>query len=129
LLHVRTLNDVAATDWILMDPSNDFHIEIDAEHRDVIVAGEVDIVTSPAITDATAELNDDGPGDINLDLDEVTFIDASGVSAVVAADEEQTRRHTELHVRSCNAFVRRVFTLCGLGRLVGGPSEPRHRKL
>jgi anti-anti-sigma factor len=105
-----------------MDPVTDFHIEIDTENRDVIVAGEVDMVTSPAITDATAELNDNGPGDISLDLDDVTFIDATGVSAVVAADQEQSRRHTELHVRSRNAFVRRVFALCGLSRLLGGPT-------
>jgi anti-sigma B factor antagonist len=112
-----------------MDPSTHFHIEIDTEHRDVIVAGEVDMVTSPAITSATTELNDDGPGDISLDLDAVTFIDASGVSAVVAADEEQTRRRSELHVRSRNAFVRRVFALCGLSRMLGGSPEPQHRAI
>jgi anti-sigma B factor antagonist len=114
-----------------MDPLPDFRIEVDTENRDVVVAGEVDMVTSPAITAATATINNEGPGDISLDLDDVTFIDASGVNAVVAADDEQTRRHTALHVHSHSAFVRRVFALCGLSRMLGGPpsgsARSRHR--
>lgn len=70
------------------------------------------------MTDSPTELNEIAPGNIDLDLDAVTFIDASAVGTIVAADSEQTRRHSVLNVRSRNRFVRRVFVLCGFSALL-----------
>lgn len=93
-------------------------VEVDEDNREVTVAGEVDLATRSEITDAAAELNDAGRGDIGLDLDEVTFIDAAGVGAVVEVEDAQAERGTALHVWSANSFVRRVFALCGLSGLL-----------
>jgi anti-anti-sigma factor len=101
-----------------MDTSPRISIDIDQAHREVIVAGEVDLATRSEVTQAAAELNDAGRGDIALDLDDVTFIDAAGVGAVVEVEDAQIERGTELHVWSANAFVRRVFALCGLSSLL-----------
>jgi anti-anti-sigma factor len=101
-----------------MDMSPKISVDIDEVHREVIVAGEVDLATRSEVTEAAAELNEAGRGDIALDLDDVTFIDAAGVGAVVEVEDAQIERGTALHVWSANAFVRRVFSLCGLSALL-----------
>ena len=112
-----------------MQPPVRIDVRIDQTHREVAVTGELDIATRASVTDATDELNSHGDGDINLDLDEVTFIDAAGVSAVVAADNEQAKRHTSLNTRSSSRIVRRVFAMCRLSWMLtrwtrSTPAEP-----
>lgn len=101
-----------------MEEPAHLRVDIDHERREIEISGELDYASRSSVTDSTAELNEDGPGDIDLDLDGVTFIDAAGVGAVVAADNEQVRRDTALNVRSRSQVVRRMFQLCGLSRLL-----------
>ncbi len=109
-----------------MDPRKHIDVGVDRSRREVTVAGEVDFETRAEVTAAAAELNEAERGDISLDLDDVTFIDASGVGAVIEIDAVQSRRDTSLHVWSGNSFVQRVFSLCGLTALLGRTRA--HRK-
>ena len=106
-----------------MDPVPNVEVRVDQVNREVAIAGELDLATRSVVTTATDELNAAGDGDIALDLDDVTFIDAAGVGAVVAANNEQVRRHFALNVRSSGQFVRRVFTVCRLGWMLTAPTR------
>ena len=55
-----------------------------------------------------------------LDLAEVTFIDSTGLSALMDAWAESARTGWEFSVRHPSAAVRRVVELAGLAHVLGG---------
>jgi anti-anti-sigma factor len=55
-----------------------------------------------------------------LDLAEVTFIDSTGLSALMDACCESDRNGWEFSVRHPSAAVRRVVELAGLEQMLGG---------
>ena len=55
-----------------------------------------------------------------LDLAEVTFIDSTGLSALMDARAESERNGWEFSVRHPSAAVRRVVELAGLERVLSG---------
>lgn len=80
---------------------------------------EVDLATAPAVRDALlAALNRDG---IHLVVDarEVTFMDSSGVNALVRARERAGSLGGSLHVVTRNRAVRRVLQITGLEDRLG----------
>jgi anti-anti-sigma factor len=54
-----------------------------------------------------------------LDLAEVTFIDSTGLSAVMEAWAESDRNGWEFSLSRPSAAVRRVIELAGLDRVLG----------
>lgn len=83
-----------------IDPSGD---------RTFLLRGELDMATVDQVTAATSGL---GGGDVTFDLSELTFIDSSGVRAllqVVAGLE-----HGSLILLAPTDAVRRVFDIVGL---------------
>jgi anti-anti-sigma factor len=54
-----------------------------------------------------------------LDLAEVTFIDSTGLSALMDAHFESRRDGWEFSVRSASAAVRRVVELAGMHEVLG----------
>jgi anti-anti-sigma factor len=56
-------------------------VALDAPLRELRLIGELDVATVPALEDAFASLAGDGP--VTLDLSELTFIDSSGLHAIV----------------------------------------------
>ena len=100
----RTRNDAA------------FSLRIDATARSVALAGEFDLVAVPALIEALANLGK--PGDISLDLTELTFIDAAGLGAAVTARNSQLANGYDLQILRANPSVTRVFKLGGLAQLI-----------
>ncbi len=67
----------------MQEPGHILSVEIDALDGVTIVrlVGEVDVSTADALTDAV----DNAPGPVVMDLSGVTFMDSSGVRALVEA--------------------------------------------
>jgi anti-sigma B factor antagonist len=59
----------------------------DRDRVRVLVAGEVDLATVGGLRDQITELLDVGWRDVLIDLREVTFMDTSGVHALLDADQ------------------------------------------
>jgi anti-anti-sigma factor len=79
----------------------------------VTVTGEVDLATAPNLRDALLAI----PPDVDrivVDLSEVTFIDSTGIGALVAATQHLYDRDA-LIVRVEHPSVLRALELCGLG--------------
>jgi anti-anti-sigma factor len=90
----------------------------------VSVSGELDIATSPTLAEALVQFAD---GDVSADLSGVTFIDASGLSALIAAKRHIERRNGRLIVENMTPPVRRLFEITGLNTCIEIRSRAGYR--
>jgi anti-sigma B factor antagonist len=86
----------------------------------VVVGGELDLATAPALRDRLLAVIDDGAVGITLDLRDVSFVDSSGLGVLVGA-HKRLREATggSLTVVGPQDAVRKVFDITGLGPLFG----------
>jgi anti-sigma B factor antagonist len=90
-------------------------------HTVVRVQGELDLAVAPQLRSRLGNLIADADGAILLDLADVTFIDSTGLCAILTANRELDERHRELRVVKASVQVRRFFELCGITDLIGDP--------
>ena len=83
----------------------------------VTVAGEIDIATVARLRERLSAL---AAGGLPLvaDLDQVSFIDATGLGALAGAAREATEHGTSLHVVCARPQTRRLFRVTGLDRQI-----------
>ncbi|GGN64530.1 anti-sigma factor antagonist [Streptomyces albiflavescens] len=78
------------------------------------VDGEIDVHTSPRITEAVIKLLDEGHRHLVLDLCFVPFLDSVGLGAVVASTKRIREREGSLRITSSSARLLKVFEISGL---------------
>ena len=83
----------------------------------VAVAGEVDIATVAQLRERLAALAVSGVP-LVADLDQVSFMDATGLGALAGAAREATEHGTSLHVVCARPQTRRLFRVTGLDRQI-----------
>lgn len=83
----------------------------------VTVAGEVDIATVAQLRERLAALAVSGVP-LVADLDQVSFIDATGLGALAGAAREATEHGTSLHLVCAQPQTRRLFRVTGLDRQI-----------
>ena len=83
----------------------------------VTVAGELDIATADQLRNRLAALAADGVP-LVADLDQVSFIDATGLGALAGAAREAAKHGTSLHVVCARQQTRRLFRVTGLDRQI-----------
>lgn len=95
-------------DWTLQTRRHDGTIH-------VVPGGELDLVTAPLLARALREAEQDGGGDILLDLTAVSFMDSSGLAAVPEAVQRGREAGDErLRIDPGTGPVVRVLTLAAL---------------
>jgi anti-sigma B factor antagonist len=89
------------------------------ERRTVVASGEVDIATvDDLLRQAYACL--DGPADVcEIDLGAVTFIDSSGLGAIVRIRNVALDRGKQVVLANVPAPVERLFAVTGLAEVFG----------
>ena len=80
----------------------------------VAVAGEVDYATGPQLADHLLDLADH---DVVVDLSAVTFLDSSGLAALVRGNEAISRTGHRLRTFGEQDNVLRVLEIAGLASL------------
>lgn len=98
--------------------SRDFGYSINYRTRQIAVHGEVDLAAAPGVAAALGELQQHGVGAVTIGLDDVTFIDASGLGAFVSARSAQAARSSRLDVTGASPRIRRIFELGQLAMLL-----------
>jgi anti-anti-sigma factor len=78
------------------------------------VAGEVDIQTSPTLAERLQSVLDQGHPSLLVDLREVTFLDSTGLSVLIAGLRRCQDAGGELRLVSPRPNVRKVFEITGL---------------
>jgi anti-sigma B factor antagonist len=84
-------------------------------HVLVTVAGEIDIATVPQLQERLAAAAASGRPLI-VDLDRVTFIDASGLGVLASAARRAAAHGASLQAVSARHHLQRLFTITGLDR-------------
>ncbi len=80
------------------------------------LVGELDISSSPDLERALTQAEGDAPATVVLDLSGLTFMDSSGLRAVLEADQRARADGRRLAVVPGPPAVRRVFTVTLLDR-------------
>jgi anti-sigma B factor antagonist len=100
-----------------------FRAEIEAIEdgpRAVLVAGELDQATLPELQRALDEVIDAESGDLLIDLSDCTFIDSSGLAALVSAGERMTASDGRGFAICCGSpQVQRLLEITGLDKAMG----------
>jgi anti-anti-sigma factor len=87
--------------------------------RILVVHGELDIATAPELRRLLDGLRRRHHA-VVLDLAAVTFLDATGLSALMDAHAESARNGWDFSVRRPSEAVRRVVELAGVEHVLGG---------
>jgi anti-sigma B factor antagonist len=77
----------------------------------ISVAGEIDMSNATELAEYIVQFED---GEVALELSDVTFVDSSGLRALLAAHERLKRGGTRLVIRKASARVLRVLEIAGL---------------
>lgn len=89
----------------------------------VSAAGEVDIATVDEFLAAVRSALDAGASAVDLDLGGLTFIDSSGLGALVRLRSEAEERGARLDLTNVPAKVSRILDLTGLAGIFLDPES------
>ena len=98
-------------------------VDIEIEHRteavwEVLdVAGEVDLSTAPALRSRIEQVVDGGARRLVVDLADVSFMDSSGLSVLVAGFKGMREAGGEMVVVCPNTSIAKIFSITGLDRV------------
>jgi anti-anti-sigma factor len=104
-----------------LPPGDPFGATVDVEqHGNAVVlrvAGELDLVTTPILSEACTRELQSGPPVLVINLTEVTFLASVGMSAIVAA-HDAAGAHTKLRVVVGGRDTLRPIRVTGLDNLL-----------
>ena len=85
----------------------------------VVVSGELDVSTSPLLREELSDLLDQHPETLTLEFRDVSFVDSSGLGALIGAlrrlrESDDSRSLRILHPQPA---VARVFEITGLAQV------------
>lgn len=80
----------------------------------LVLTGELDLASAPALATAVAHIRMDRSTQLVLDLRKLSFIDSTGIRAVLVTRELCAECSCEFSLIPGPPRVRRVFEVCGL---------------
>ena len=83
----------------------------------VLFPGEIDLTTVEAFRTAIREAEAAG-GNVTIDLREATFIDSTGISALIGAAHHAAERAATVRVLATQPLMRRVFAMMQLDAML-----------
>ena len=86
----------------------------DAEGIVLVLAGELDLATAPALEQSLNEIISSGNGRILLDLNDLSFVDSAGVTVLIRAKRDAEERGRPLVLRRPTEQLHSVFAVVGL---------------
>ena len=95
----------------------------DGRHR-LVLSGELDIASAPILESTIASLCANGTSAIVLDLSELTFMDSTGLRAVLSADKLCSGKGHAFTLTGASGPVRRLFELTGVSGALRFESQP-----
>jgi anti-anti-sigma factor len=94
----------------------DAHVLIEEGQPVVVARGEIDLASATRLDSALAQALSAGPR-ITLDLGDVTFMDSTGINAVVGVLHHLGRTPEAIVLRDPTDAVRRVLAIAGIDHL------------
>ena len=78
------------------------------------ISGEVDVVAAPELRDRLTELIGDGTPQVIVDLDDVDFIDSTGLGVLVGAVRRARAASGDVRLATSSARLTRLLDATGL---------------
>jgi anti-sigma B factor antagonist len=106
--------------------ADDFALTEDALDDDrhlVAVRGDLDLHTAPELREALTRAIDEGRNRLVIDLTETSYMDSSGLTALVVAHKRVRKRGGQLVVVNTDPSIGRTFEITGLHLLFPLVSE------
>ncbi len=82
--------------------------------RELLISGELDMVSAKTLEGALAQLRSEDTRGIALDLSRVSFMDSTGLRAVLAAQRLSEEQGYDFSLTPGPPAVQRLFELTGL---------------
>ena len=98
----------------ILESSFSVRVESRGTVSGVAVSGELDLASSDAVQDALDEAVEQASEILVVDLSETTFIDSTGLHAVIRCERRASAAGIGVVVVGARPQVRRVFELAGL---------------
>ena len=90
----------------------------------ITISGEIDIATAPELVHRLDDAIDTQPAEtIEVDFGRVTFVDSSGLGALIAAQKRARASGGDVIVTNLKPNLRTVFELTGLDKVLLAPAE------
>jgi anti-anti-sigma factor len=80
----------------------------------VFLSGELDMATAPELTGLLGTLVAQGPPEVVLDFSGLSFIDSSGIAALVDSQHRLNEQKRRLCIQGAQREAVRVFEIAGL---------------
>lgn len=80
----------------------------------VTASGEIDVATAPELRDRLTDLVDGGTTRLIVDLEDVDFIDSTGLGVLVGAVRRTRGTEGDLRLVCTNARILKIFEATGL---------------
>lgn len=89
----------------------------------VALHGEIDVQTAPVVLERLRQAVEDNlGGTVLVDMTHVSFIDSSGLGALVAATKRALSDNTEIRIGEIPMHLRQVFAVTGLDKVLARPA-------
>jgi anti-sigma B factor antagonist len=111
---LRAKGVIVAVPFTIAESQHDGLIEL-------ALSGEIDLASVPAIRDRVSARLADSDAGIVIDLTEVTFIDSSGIGALITCQRMATAAARTYRVVNAQGRVADVLDLTGVMQLLAGP--------
>jgi anti-sigma B factor antagonist len=92
------------------------------DYRALVLAGEIDMHTAPALREQIFELIEEESLPLVVDLTDVSFCDSAGVNIAVVARKHAARHGVMFAFVGLSGRVDRIFRITGMHRLI--PTYP-----
>lgn len=79
--------------------------------------GELDIFSSPMLKEKLYALIDSSSSDVVIDLNEVTYIDSTGLGVFVGALKKSKQKGVGIVLKNLKPNVKKVFSITGLDKV------------
>ena len=87
--------------------------------------GDLDLANAPLVRDELVRMLDEGVSTLSIDLSDLTFLDSTGIAALVVVRKHALDRGVELDVHSPREAICHVLEACGVDELFGlGRPDP-----
>ena len=83
----------------------------------VVLTGELDIATAPRLREALIAISNGGETKVVVDMTNLTFMDSTGLAALVGPLKRFRSMNGEIVLRSPTKGVRKVLEISGLTRV------------
>lgn len=89
------------------------------DHHVIEVAGEIDVYTAPKLREAVVGVIDAGHTTLVIDIENVAFLDSTGLGVLVGALKRVRAEGGSLDIICTSERLMRIFEITGLDKVFG----------